>query len=204
MPEELQSLLEKIQEDGVKKADSEKERILAEAKTEADKITTDATEKAKEIVKKAEEKAKNDVERAENSIKQAARDISLALNAELRERLTGVAKECVGNAMTPEFMGEIILKMQEGFLSKSAGDPDLEVLLNKNDLEKMESLMKGAMFKDLKKKPDFSMGHDFDTGLKIGFKGDDLFFDFSDEVIAGLICAYVGPKLAAIIEEKGE
>lgn len=201
MPEELQSLLEKIQEDGVKKADSEKERILSDAKTEAEKIVADAESKSKEIIKKAEEKAKNDVERAENSIRQAARDIALALNAELRERLTGVAKECVGETMTPEFMGEVILKMEENYLTKSDGEPDLEVLLNKKDLDKMEALMKGAMFKDLKKKPDFSLGHDFATGLKIGFKGDDLFFDFSDEVIAGLICAYVGPKLAAIIEK---
>jgi vacuolar-type H+-ATPase subunit E/Vma4 len=104
--------------------------------------------------------------------------------------------------MTPEFMGEVILKMQESYLAKSTGEPDIEVLLTKNDLEKVEKLMKGAMFDSLKKRPEFSMGHDFGAGLKIGFKGDDLFFDFSDEVIAELICAYVGPKLATIIKQE--
>ena len=202
MPEELQSLLEKIQEDGVKKADLEKEKILSDAKAEAEKIIADAENKSKEIIKKSEEKAKNDLERAENSIRQAARDIALALNSELQERLTAVAKECVGNTMTPEFMGEVILKMQESYLAKSTGEPDIEVLLTKNDLEKVEKLMKGAMFDSLKKRPEFSMGHDFGAGLKIGFKGDDLFFDFSDEVIAELICAYVGPKLATIIKQE--
>ena len=203
MPEELQSLLEKIQEDGVGKAEAEKERIISEAKTEAEKIIASAEKKAEEIMKKAEEKAARDVERAENSIRQAARDISLALNAELRSRLTNVAKECVGEAMTPELMGEMILKMQENYLSKFSEAPSLELILNKKDIEKVEALIKGALLKDLKKTPELSLGNDFGAGIKIGFKGDDLFIDFSDEVIAELICGYVGPKLAAVLE-KGE
>ena len=38
------------------------------------------------------------------------------------------------------------------------------------------------------------------AGLQIGFKGTDVFLDFSDEALADVICAYVGPKLAAALK----
>ena len=38
MAEELQSLLEKINEEGVKKAEENRNKIISEAKTEAEKI----------------------------------------------------------------------------------------------------------------------------------------------------------------------
>ena len=105
--------------------------------------------------------------------------------------------------MTPELMGNMILKMQDSYLAKSSEDPNLKLILNKNDIKKVDDLIKGSLLKSLKNNPDISLGHDFAAGIKIGFKGEDLFFDFSDEVISELICGYVGPKLAAVIA-KGE
>jgi hypothetical protein len=41
--------------------------------------------------------------------------------------------------------------------------------------------------------------------LKIGFKGSDVFFDFSDDAISDLICQFIGPKLTAMLNpEKSE
>lgn len=195
-------MLDKIQEEGVGKAEAEKEKIIAEAKGEAEKIVAEAKAKAEEMLKKTEEKAKRDVERAENSIRQAARDISLALDAELRDRLKVVAKECVAESMSPELMGQMILRMQDAYLAKSAESPTLELIVSEKDLAEIEKLVKGAFLKSLKEKPELSVGHDVTAGIKIGFKGDDMFFDFSDDVIAELICAYVGPKLAAVMKNK--
>ena len=203
MSEELQSLLEKIKEDGVKQAESEKDKIISSAKSEAEKIIADAKKKADEIVKKSEQDAARNEERAANTIRQAARDIIIALNAELQERLKAVVRECVGKAMTPELMGKLILEMQKHYMEK-AGDkePSLDLLLHEKDLAEIEKLVKGSLAADLKNKPEISIGHDFAAGLKIGFKGDDLFFDFSDDALAEIICGYVGPRLAAIIQDK--
>ena len=44
--EDLQSLLEKINRDGVEKADAEAQRIIAEAKAKADEIVRAANAKA--------------------------------------------------------------------------------------------------------------------------------------------------------------
>ena len=201
MPEELQNLLEKIQEEGVKKADSAKDQIISDAKAEADKIVADAKKRAEDIVKKSEEDAARNEERAANTIRQASRDIVIALNSELQERLKNVVKACVGEAMTPEMMGKLILEMQKIYTDKySDSEPGIDLLLNQKDLESMEKYIKASLLKDLKADPEISIGHDFTAGLKIGFKGDDLFFDFSDDALAEMICTYVGPRLAAIIK----
>ena len=203
MAEQLQSLLEKINEEGVKKAEKEKDRIIAEAKKKAEKIISDAKKQADEAVKQSETEAKRNEERAAATIRQASRDIVLSLGNELQNRLKAVVRECVGEAMTPEMMGKLVLEMAGSFLSgKTAPNAGVEILLAKKDLDSMEKLLKGSFGKNLKADPDISLGHDFTAGLKIGFKGNDLFFDFSDESLAEMICAYVGPRLAAVIKEK--
>lgn len=200
MAEELQSLLERIHEKGIKKAEDEKNRIIAEAKAEAKKIIDSAKDKAETLRKKAEEEAALTKSRAEEAIRQAARDITISLKTELLERLKNTVKTCIGEAMTPELMKQILLEMAKNYIRKNPGsEAGLEVMLFNTDPENMEKLFKGSLVEGLKLNPEFSLGHDSGAGLKIGFKGDNIFFDFSDDAISDLICSYIGPKLAAVI-----
>jgi V/A-type H+-transporting ATPase subunit E len=197
MAEELQGLLEKIHQEGIKKADDEKAKIISDAKEEAEKIINKAKEESEAIRKKAEEDAANTEKRAKATIQQAARDIVLSLRAELETRLREVVKGGIGEAMTPDLMIKILTEMVKNYLSKgSDAAPSIEVLLCRDDLEKMDAMFKGSLIAGLKTKPDLSLGHDLSAGLKVNFKGDDVFFDFSDEAIADIICSYTGPKLA--------
>lgn len=200
MAEELQSLLDKINEEGVKKAEGEKDKIIAAAKKKAEKIIADAKKKAEELKKKSAADAKRNEERGADTIRQASRDIILALQDELQNRLKMVAKQCIGEAMTPDLMGKLILEMEKSFLEgKKTETAGVEVLLSKKDLDQMTKLLKGSLGKNLKEDPDISLGYDFTAGLKIGVKGSDLFFDFSDDALAEMICIYVGPRLAEIL-----
>ncbi len=199
MAEELQGLLERIHQEGVKKADDEKAKIIAGAKAEAKKIVDDAKAEAEKMTKSAEQEADNHRKRGEAAIQQAARDIILALRQDLQDRLGSVVKECIGEAMTPEFMGKVIIEMVKNF-GKDDVDAGIEVIINEKDLKEMEKLCKGSLVESLKTKPEISIGHDFSAGLKIGFKGNDVFFDISDEALADMIANFVGPKLAAMLK----
>lgn len=200
MAEDLQGLLNRIHADGVKKAEDEKARILADAKAEAERILADAKAKAEEFSKKAEGDAAASETRAKATIQQASRDVVIALKSELLSRLRAVVKDCVGQAMTPDLMGKIVLEMVKSHREKNpSGELGVETLLTKKDLDEMERLLKGGLLANLQAKPEMSLGHDFAAGLKIGFKGSDVFFDFSDEALADMICEFVGPKLAAAI-----
>ena len=198
MSDDLKSLLDKIEKDGVAKAEAEKERILAETKKEAKSIIEKAKRDADAIIKKAKEDEAFNRERGEAAIRQAARDVALALEVEIKERLHRVVKACVDDSMTPTLMGQLIVEMQKKHLEEG-GSGELETLFSAKDLEKMEKLFLGALKQNLKSQPELSLGHDFGAGLKIGFKGSDLFLDLSDEAITALICDYIGPRLAKII-----
>ncbi len=201
MADELQSLLERIQSEGVKKADDQKEQILAAAKAEAEGIVAKAKEEAEALKKSAEEAASKSEARAKSAIQQASRDIVLALKSDLLARLETVVKECSGAAMTPELMKKFIDDMVSAYKAKGADvDAGVEILLNQKDAEEMANLLKGGLLSKLKAAPAISISKDFAAGIQIGFKGEEVFLDLSDDALTDLVCAYVGPKLSALIQ----
>jgi len=202
MAEELQSLLDRIQRDGVDKAAAEREQILTDARQEAAAIVHQAEAKAAELRRQAEADAALMENRAKAAIRQGARDILLALREELQRRLQAVILACTGEALSPGRMGELILAMQRAYLERRGNDEaPLEILLGAKDLENIDALCRGALGKDLKAQPHLAIGNDVGAGLKLGRKGDDLFVDVTDEAVTDLVCAYVGPRLAALLKD---
>ena len=102
MAEELQQLLEKIQRDGVDKANAEAAAIIAKAKEDADALV----KKAEEDAAAAEAKGKADAEayaaRARETISQAARDTVLKVKDDVTKLLTQLLKESVTAALATE------------------------------------------------------------------------------------------------------
>ncbi len=205
MAEELQSLLEKINEEGVRKAEEVRNKIIADAKAEAERIVDSANAKAKEIARKVNEDSDTAKSRGEAAVRQAVRDITIALQQELTNRLRSVVKESTADAMTPELMGKVILEMARNYNARNpSSEASLEVVLSQKDRDSMEALLKTSLVNSLRKNPVITLGQNFASGFKISFKGSDVFFDFSDEAISEIICAYVGPRLAAVINSENK
>ncbi|MBO5202812.1 MAG: hypothetical protein J6C30_08805 [Lentisphaeria bacterium] len=198
MAEDLQGLLNRIQNDGLRKAENEREQIIAEAKAEAEKIVAEAKAQAAALEKQAAESAAAMQERAKITIQQAARDIVIGLKVELQERLRRIAKGSVEAAMTPQLMAQLIGAMANAYAQDSA--KGIELILSQKDLDNLEQGLFASLSADLMAKCELSLGNDFSAGLKIGFKDNDIFLDFSDEALADVICEFVGPKLAALIK----
>ena len=102
MAEELQQLLEKIQRDGVDKANAEAAAIVAKAKEEANALV----KKAQEDAAAAEAKGKADAEayaaRARETISQAARDTVLKVKEDVTKLLTKLLAQDVSAALATE------------------------------------------------------------------------------------------------------
>ena len=118
MAEELQGLLDKIQTEGIEKAEAEKAKIIENARAEAAKIVSEAKEQAAVIVKKANEEAEISVTKGNAAIRQAARDVLIALRADIESRLKTLVSGSTGAAMTPDTMAKIILEMLKGYKYK--------------------------------------------------------------------------------------
>ena len=200
MAEDVQGLLEKIHSDGIAKAEQEKEAILTAAKQEAAEIVAAAKAEAETLVRNARSEAEADQRKASDAIRQAARDAVIALKTDLLTRLNNVAKSCVGEAMTPEVMEQIILKMSEGYGKSPDAADSLEILLPKKEQEQAESFLKTRLLAELKADPEIKLTNDFNSGLQIAFRGTEVYFDFSDEALSEVLCRFVGPKLTAVIK----
>jgi len=109
MAAELQGLLDRIQEEGVKKAEGEAEAIIAKAKEEAEEIIKKAQSDAEKTAKDAETSASKSEKRANSAIQQAARDVILSLRADIESRLKKVVAESISDTMTPYYYFLLIL-----------------------------------------------------------------------------------------------
>ena len=200
MAEDLQSLLAKIQEQGLDKANAERAAIIKKAEQEAAEITAKAKAAADAMRRAAEEECASLTKRAESAVKQAARDIVLKLNVELKERLNAILQENTANAMTPELMGRIVNEMAAAYIKDGKQEAKLEVLVSPKSLEEMNAALKGSLKDSFVKQPTLFADMELGGGLKVSVSGNDVFYDFSDDAITDIVAAYIGPRLAAIVK----
>ena len=198
MSEELQGLLNKIQAEGLEKAETERARLVAEAKAQADAIIAEAKAQADKIRKDAETDAEEFRKKADDAVRQAARDVIISLQDDLQKKLRAVVREATAQAMTPEAMAGLIAKIAEQFVRNAASGA--EVILPARERDDAAQKLIGCLPDTLKKNASVQLGRGFAAGFKIGFNNSEVFLDFSDEALADVICEFVGPKLAAVIK----
>lgn len=191
MAEELQQLLEKIQHDGVEKANAEAAAIISKAKAEAEACKKAAAEEAAAATAKAEAEAKASAERAEKTIQQAARDtireVKNALDA-LFENL--LAKNVNAALSTPGEAAKIALDA-----IRSLNADDAEVAAN----EKLAATLKAQLAADAAKGVKVVLDPSVGSGFSIRLDGGRVEHDFSEAAISAAIAKRLRPALAALL-----
>ena len=102
MSEDLQSLLEKINRDGVEKANAAADKIIADAKAKAAEIVKAATADAAKAKADAEKAAADYTARASETVAQAARDTILKIEASVTAMLTALLAKDVDATLSDE------------------------------------------------------------------------------------------------------
>jgi len=100
--EELQSLLEKINRDGVEKAEAEAKKILASAQVRADQLVAAAKDAAARAKLDAEKASADYAARAGETLRQAARDTVLTIQSSVTALLEKLLAEGVDKALSDE------------------------------------------------------------------------------------------------------
>ena len=102
MSEDLQSLLEKINREGVEKARAEADKIIADAKAKAADIVKTANAEAAKAKADAEKAAADYASRAAETVRQAERDTILKIESSVTALLEKVLKADVDTALADE------------------------------------------------------------------------------------------------------
>ena len=198
MAEELQSLLEKINSDGIQKAEAEKAKIIAAAEAEAAAIRAEAAKDAAAM--RAEAEKENDAlyRKTVSTLQHSRRDILLQLRNELQSRLETAVGESVAQALTPEFMAQLIRELCTAF----AVNPDQAVTVRcaVKDQAALDTALRGALADSLVKSPAILGTKGIAAGMELSVDGGKCYYDFTADALEDVMEAYLGEKLTAMFK----
>ncbi|MFA5311468.1 MAG: hypothetical protein WC355_04055 [Candidatus Omnitrophota bacterium] len=194
MPEEIKGLLEKIQKEGIQKAQEESLRVINEAKARSAEIIAKARQEADLVIQKAEEEAVKLQDSTDSALKQAGRDFLISLRAEISSLLKGIVREKISQALTSQEMAAMINLLIKEYAKGNSPDT-IEVLFSKEDLEKMKSVFFEKLSGSIKGGIVMKSCDDIKSGFTISFDSGKSHFDFSDQSLAEYLSLYLNKEL---------
>lgn len=199
MAEELQHLIERLQKEGVEKAEAQAARILSQAKEKAAGIVREAEEKAREILQKAEKDAQLFMERSIKSLEQAARDLLITVGQGVENILQDLVGEAVDRALRPEILEQMIVKVAGEYAARGGEEARIEVLLSPKDHEQLVKVFAARYRELLSKGVQLRAANDVFKGFKVSLQGGRIQHDFTREAIAEALGEFLRPHLAEIV-----
>lgn len=200
MDVKLESLIEKIKKEGVEQAEKEAGQIIKEARAKAKKIVDEAEEAAKRIKEEAKKEIGKLQQSSQESLKQASRNLILAV----RERLTfifdSILKQELREALSPEALADMLKTVIEQWSQEK--DESFEVLVGQQDKEKLAKLILSKFKDKAAEKIEIKSSSTIKKGFQIGIKGKDVYYDLSEEGIAEALAVFLNPFLTALISDK--
>ncbi len=197
MESKLEHLIKKIKSDGVEAARKSADEILKNARKEADSIMKKASADAAQIIADAGKEAEKLKSNAEAALKQAARDTVLVTKEKLLKLFDAAFKQKIGASMSPEFIQELVLKM----VANWGDDKALELLVSEKDLKRLQELVIAESRAQLKDTVTIKVDKGISKGFRVGLKGNDVYYDFTDESIAEFLGEFLNPGIREILDK---
>ncbi|MCK5147080.1 hypothetical protein KAR48_10015 [bacterium] len=195
MEVKLDNLIEQLKKEGIEDARKAADIILAKAKAEAELILEKAGKAAETREKQAEEKAAQFNKNAELAVRQAGRDAELLLKEQINRLFDRVFKQEVGKGLDAEFLKGLILEIVTSW-GKSQG---VEVEINEDQAKDLEKVLFSGVETQLRKGITLHPSKDLSAGFRIGIKGENLYYDFSDESISELLRVFLNQRINDIL-----
>ena len=193
MAAELQQLLEKIQKDGVDKANAEANKILTEAKAKADAIVRAATEKAEAAEARAKSEAEAYTKRAEETIGQAARDTVIKVRNSVTAMLEAILARNVDAALADP---AAVAPVAAAAVREIAAGGEAEVAAGAKLVDAIRAQLAAEAVKGVTVVTDESAG----TGFSVKLDNGRVEHAFTGEVVAAELARRLRPALAALVK----
>lgn len=196
---QLQELIDQIKKDGVELAENEADSILESAKAQADKIVADAKAQAERILLNAKAENERMVKSGEDALRQAGRNLLISFRESVARELKAIVGEKVDAVYSSADFAGLIIKAVEGWASKPDAE-DISVILNGEDLEKLEGTLLAALKERMLKGVTLKANDNFDGGFRIA-ANDGAYYDYSAEAVVEMLSNYLSPKVTALLKE---
>ena len=187
--EDLQSILEKINREGVEKAEAEAARIVSAAKEKAAAIVREANEAAAKVKADAESAAKASAERGEATLRQSARDIVISVEGAVTDLLTNILTRNVDAALS------------DGATAASVAAAAIKDLTGPGEIAAGPKLA-AALQAQLAASGGFTVVTDESagSGFSVRLDGGRVEHSFKGDVIAAELAKRLRPELAKLLK----
>lgn len=199
MAEELQSLIERIQQDGVAKAQAEADAIVAAAKQRAAQLLKEAEEQAAAKLKQAEQDAALFMDRSRKTLEQAARDLLITVGQGVENIFRDVVAESVNEALRIEVLENMLIKMAEAYVTNEGGSAQINLLVSPQDQQELVKFFATRYRQKMGGGAQLHVDNNIFKGFKIAFVEDHLYHDFTAPAIAEALMNLLRPDLAKIV-----
>ncbi|MDY6856689.1 MAG: hypothetical protein SWO11_18675 [Thermodesulfobacteriota bacterium] len=200
----LDGLIRRIKEEGLEEARKKTKEITVSAEERASEVVEEAREEAEAILKEAEEARKREEEAGKKALKQAARDTVLRVKESLMQIFDIVLKEETGKILSGKELEKIIIRVIDGWIKDRDEGVQLEILLNEKERKTLEDFFLSKYKQKLKTGIEVNVHPRIEKGFHVGEKGNNFYYDFTDEGISDVLAAYLTPKLAEILDSGKE
>jgi len=202
MDVQLKELIDKIKNDGVKSAEDNAKKIIAEAESKAEKIIKSAEKKADELKENSIRESEVSKQSSIDAVKQSSRDLVIDLKKEIEGIFDELIKRSTEDSLKGDSLANAIVAVLGNWNKDSVSD--LSVLLPASEEEAVKKSI-NSKFKDLIKsgleiKPHSSL----DAGFKISEKDGNVYYDFSAEGIGQMMAEYLSPSLTQFVKDVKE
>lgn len=199
MAEELQNLLERIQRDGVEKANTEAGDILESARKEAAAIKAEAEREADARLKKAETDSEALVQRGRKSLEQAARDTILTIGESLQTLLQNIVSKSVSESLDEKTLQDMLTSVVASYCE--GGESRIEILLNPEQQETLRQFVMGRFAAEMENGLEVKSDKGVVSGFRVSVVDRHVRHDFTEAAMSDAVCRLVRPHLAAIVRE---
>ncbi len=196
MADELQSLIDRIQKDGLKKAEAAAAEIMARAETRAAELVRAAEAKAQALLKQAEADSEAYTHRSKRTLEQAARDIVLLVGSGVIGTVEKLLAQSVGAALSQDVLKDLVSRLVQAYISKDMNEGRVEVLLNEEDQAALKQFASENLRQELEKGLKISADARIRRGFTLALDGGQVRHDFTEQAIAESLAEFLRPALA--------
>lgn len=199
MAEELQSLLEKIQSDGVEKANKKAESILKDAEKAAEGKLAAAEKQCAEFREKAQTDAEVFRQRSEQAVKQAARDVVLGVGQSVQQTLERVLLKDVSDNLKGDFLQNFLASVVKSFAESPDSAGGMEVLVAPDQAKALSEYARTKLADAVKGGLKITADGDVKSGIRVMLADGRVEHDFTDKAIMAAMSRSLRPALTELI-----
>jgi len=198
MAEDIKSLIEKINQEGIQAAEEKARQIEKEAKAKAEHLIKEAKVRAEQIIAEAEERVQLAEEKGRVLLKQAGRDLLLLVRSEINAMLDKLVAQEVKHALSADALAHILTSLVHDICKHQK--TEIVIALSKEDSAKVKENFLGKLKEELRKQIVLKPSDEIRAGFVISFDAGRSQFDFSDKALAEYISTFLRPKLKEVFE----